>query len=652
MNKISKNLIKKLYRRGLRQAKFFDKEKDSRLLLHNYYVEPKSSKYEHLEIEKDDEFQLYFFSDNEQSNVVSSLASLASSIASGAVDSSNDIGSAFTDEYKNRLEIGGQRYNFLAKLSKEIFQPINLNNPTSNNKEKIINNPYVNYYYPNSILYTPSSNRFYRDLLKKFFSIKIADVDENISYKFGKEFFNYLDEIIRLYLKIDKERKLEEENFNKICQSLDTNSNTNTSNLPINSNNKEDVYDFTSFSNDIEFKNFLETHFLNDFTFKLSEDDFNKKFINDNNENLNDKTLNIKDYHQYKSKILKKILSKYLKLSSPSLKSYPFSYHNEKLTVQNYITNNFLSNSNTPNFFFLSHPFLTSPTSSKAILLLLNHGLTTGSYGITVNKKTNFFLNDVVLGLNKDIFSPFYNSLPNKVFLGGEKRRLQIIQPYEECLGYQSFYLNHEKEKERESNDIKRDIERRESTSDSDADSKSSSYSSNNTSFLPIPSTPIVNPDINLIKQFVSSLPSTNSSSTLNPLDAFRFYVGANYWAGYNLQSECARGFWFPINIPPEVVLGVIDLIGAVKFDQYNQPYAPKKKSNGEEGVEIYILYKILEKNANLLLADDLYYEMFRLLGKDFEGYANLPSHLNYENIPKMPSEHDDFSEEEFELLN
>lgn len=561
--------VKNLYKRCLKKAKFFDNEKGARFLVHNYFKSG-TERYDHLEIEKDDEFQFYFFADN--------APSTSSSVNFSAQPS--------TSSSKKPVDENEARMKYLKTLSINLLQNSFFYTPLSVNTSIIPSSS-------SSSSGISANNNYYQKIARKLFSTKVSSVSNQLRLKFGQEFLHYINEIEKLYFSTKEKKSSGSELISGLNGLINSIPSLTSSHL----------------SSDFE----LSSHFNNDFSFKLSDEAVEKMkqdfpdLYEKHSEFLTPSAL--KDY---RSSVIKKVLFQYLDTSRGS----------SSLFQKNYIT---------PNTIFISHPLQTG-TRSKSIVLLLNHDDLIGSYGISINKRTNYYLNDAVLGLSKETFSPFFNSNTNKIFFsGGGKRRLQIIQPFKECLGYQSFYLDEQKEKERQIQDIKDHINHVD-------------HSMSDSSSLPIPSDPIANPDINLIREFTSKYNPNSLSSDLNPLDAFRFYVGAYEWMGLSLEVECQKGLWVPLSFPIRTILSVIDLIGSIKFDIYNQPYAPSPPQEGENLSEDekkvrllnYSLYSILLNNSKFMKSDDLYNELLRLLGPDYDGLVDLPPSYSFEVVPSL----------------
>jgi len=175
-----------------------------------------------------------------------------------------------------------------------------------------------------------------------------------------------------------------------------------------------------------------------------------------------------------------------------------------------------------PGVLLAAHPLVKGPLS-RAVVLLLEHSDTHGSYGLVINASTNHHLGTAISNLPEDIVAAF-GECP--VSFGGMVRRLQYLH------------------------DVPSVAVPAEGSAAADAvASRGSSGGGDGGSFkIPFCSKPFYcGGEVSLAMQAAAADPAV--------VNRFHFYVGCCTWFPQQLQTELAQGYWIPIQAPADVAI-------------------------------------------------------------------------------------------------
>ena len=194
-----------------------------------------------------------------------------------------------------------------------------------------------------------------------------------------------------------------------------------------------------------------------------------------------------------------------------------------KLTVK-------LTNNLKPGSILLAHPMIDGPLKRSVILVIQNENQ--GTYGLVLNRPSNYDLKISVKGLSKKLLKLFSKNLVN---FGGMVKRLQIIHTFENCNGLEIPNCSTNGRQYYAGGDIEKIIELIESM------------------------------DIEQLQLFLD--------------ENIKFYVGCCAWSAGQLQKEYDAGYWIPVDTYTDQIIDGVNK----KFTQSNNY---NNENNNEEEEE------------------------------------------------------------------
>lgn len=162
-----------------------------------------------------------------------------------------------------------------------------------------------------------------------------------------------------------------------------------------------------------------------------------------------------------------------------------------------------------PGVILLSHPMVDGPLR-RSVILIIQHE-SQGTYGLVLNRPTDYDLKHSVKGLSRQILKAFSKQ---RVSFGGMVKRLQFIHTFENCGGVEIPYCSTDNRK---------------------------FYSGG---------------DMEKVLEIIETIDAEQLPSYMN--ENIRFFVGCCAWNTDQLQREYEAGYWIPVIANTDEVLNEV----------------------------------------------------------------------------------------------